>query len=302
MIDKEYTVFTINWDAIEVTEKCIDSLNETIDRRHTNLVVIDNGSDDKNDILRLKYLLELGRIDVLILHSKHVGFSCAFNDAMLRVSGKIICEINNDCVVEKEWFDRAIDSFKNGKKVGAVCSSVREDRNFKKTDDEEVEALHGAAIFIDRQAWLDVGPFDSKNFSPAYAEEADWCFRALRKGYKLIRCGSSFVFHVGSYTAKKKYSHFYINSLRLTNRIKCRVYNWPIKRFYTKRAYLVREYKKAKSHDTLHILMYAYLKNLLILPFSMRERSRRFRKKMIGIRHVGKPEIILFSDSRHHGS
>ena len=52
----------------------------------------------------------------------------------------------------------------------------------------EVEWLIGACILIKREAWDDVGPFDESFF--LYREDTDWCYRALKRGWK-IYCQSN---------------------------------------------------------------------------------------------------------------
>ena len=48
----------------------------------------------------------------------------------------------------------------------------------------EAEWVIGACILIKKEAWDDVGDFDSQFF--LYREDTDWCYRAIKKGWKII--------------------------------------------------------------------------------------------------------------------
>lgn len=62
----------------------------------------------------------------------------------------------------------------------------------------EREGLFGCAMLIRRAAWEQVGPFWEPFFS--YAEEADWCLRARRAGWRLLYVPGPAVWHRTSST------------------------------------------------------------------------------------------------------
>jgi GT2 family glycosyltransferase len=65
-------------------------------------------------------------------------------------------------------------------------------------DVKEVFWASGAALFIRKECWEEVGGFDSYFF--AHMEEIDLCWRLKNLGYKIMYCPDSTVFHVGGGT------------------------------------------------------------------------------------------------------
>ena len=57
----------------------------------------------------------------------------------------------------------------------------------------EVTFASGCALFVRRQAMLDLGGFDPRFFM--YEEDVEWCLRALSRGYKILYDPSSLILH-----------------------------------------------------------------------------------------------------------
>lgn len=68
----------------------------------------------------------------------------------------------------------------------------------------EVEFLKGACLLLRREAYDEIGPFDEGFFM--FCEEADWCLRAAKLGWKTISVPSATVVHVGEATTKSVWS------------------------------------------------------------------------------------------------
>ena len=62
----------------------------------------------------------------------------------------------------------------------------------------------GAAMFVKKNLWKEVGGFDGFFF--AHQEEIDLCWRLQNNGYKIYCCPQSVVYHVGGGTLPQKSS------------------------------------------------------------------------------------------------
>ncbi len=224
-------LFIINLDAAEMTQQCLDHLARHTDRSAVTIQVIDNGSRRPGETDRLKAFLQGRLCDELIFHATNLGFSRAVNLAVQQTREPIFCSINNDCLVEEFWLDAALRTLQSDDRIAAVCSNIY-NRPARRSPgaDGSIGQLNGAIMLFRRAAWADVGEFDSDHFSPAYGEELDWSYRALRKGYTLKQSGRSLAYHVGSYTANRSFDPNEIRLIRLTHRIQVRLFNWSIRR------------------------------------------------------------------------
>ena len=275
-------VAIINWDSIEITELCIKYLHERTDSSRISIHVVDNGSEDRSNLKRLIQLKESGKIDRIIALPKNMGFSIAFNIAFEETVGDIFCYVSSDCLVEPGWLDAGIDCLESDERIAAVCSNIFDDKNREvKKEDRDLTQLYGAVMFIRRAAWSDIGCFDYRNFSPAYSEELDWSYRAIRKGYRIVLAGNSLAYHNESYTMNKKYEKNQIHLIRLTHRIKCRLINWSVRELlFSWKWYLLESIDDVRDR-TIYLLPMAFMKNFLQIPMILRERKRRISKKTI---------------------
>jgi GT2 family glycosyltransferase len=244
--------------------------------------VVDNGSEDAKNVKRLVELKQLGHIDRIIALPNNMGFSIAFNISFEETQGDVFCYVSSDCLVQPGWLEAGLNTLESGKNTAAVCSNIFDDKHRASPEkDTELSQLYGAIMFIPRAAWIDIGCFDYLNFSPAYSEELDWSYRARKKGYGIMLSGRSLAYHNESYTMGKKYNSNDIHLIRLSHRIKCRLFNWSVKELVSSWKCYVLETMDDIKKRTIHILLMAFMRNVLMLPTILSERKRRSLSKKV---------------------
>ena len=77
---------------------------------------------------------------------------------------------------------------------GRVLESIEKDEKQFEAD-EEIFWASGACIFVRKKLFDECGGLDGDLF--AHMEEIDLCWRLKNRGYKIMYCHSSEVFHVG---------------------------------------------------------------------------------------------------------
>lgn len=268
----------INWNAIEITEQCVRQIHAHTDRMAIHVLVIDNASRDPANQRGLRQLHAAGHIDEVIFSETNLGFAGAFNVLMDRTRGPVFSYVSNDCHVESGWLEAGLRTLGSDDGVAAACANVYEDpaqRGFR--PDQELGQLYGPIMFIRRAAWQVVGSFDVANFSPAYSEELDWSYRAIRKGFRLKLAGGSMAYHIGGYSCEKNVSRPEIHRLRLTHRIKCRLFNWSfIRLFVTSWRLYLGELITEVRQGTFSILLQAFWNNMCDISHIKAERRKRF--------------------------
>jgi len=276
-------VFVINWNSIDVTEKCIEHLRQNTERSTIQLVIIDNGSSQLTEQKRLCALRQEKKIDNLFIISEHIGFSKAFNIATQITTGHYFCYVSYDCFVESMWFEMGMKALLSNVRVGAVCSNVN-GMSPNYSYDPSIKHFYGAIMFFKRDVWYDVGFFDDENFSPAYGEEIDWGYRAIRKGYDLKIATHSRATHVDGYLDKKMNHSSKIYAIRLIHRIQYRLLNWSIKDLLRHWKTYLLEMKYDVKLRRLHLLIYAFWKNLLYFDALYRDRQKRLMNQRINFK------------------
>lgn len=197
-----------------------------------DVVVIDNASSD-NSLTILKS--EFPSVKVVVL-DKNYGFAGGYNHGLRQVPNEYYVLLNSDVEVtpnwiepvlrymesvprmvacqpkildfhRKEWFEYAGAAGGYIDKDGYAFCAGRMFFEFEKDQgqysrNEEIFWASGAAMFIRRDAWIEVGGLDEDFF--AHMEEIDLCWRLKNRGYKVGACRSSVVYHYGGGTLDRQ--------------------------------------------------------------------------------------------------
>ena len=164
----------------------------------------------------------------LIVNENNLGFSKSNNIGIKRAIEKYnpdyLLLLNDDTeVVQRDWLKKMIEVGESDENIGILgCKIIYPDgslqwffsdgkMHFDKTNRKhrdrndtevikDVENVIGACFLIKRKVLDEIGLYDEK-FSPAYGEETDFCYRARKKGFKLVYVGTTeLIHHVSSST------------------------------------------------------------------------------------------------------
>jgi GT2 family glycosyltransferase len=210
------TIIILTWNGLDYTRRCLETL-----RAHTRfpdyrLIVADNGSTDGT----LEYLASQTDITTLD-NGSNLGFAKGNNRAIdLSSPQSDIVLLNNDTEVHQaDWLWRLQSSAYASPDIALVgCRLARPEGVLQHAgtympvdtfwgqqlgggekdvnqynDDRDVEGVVFACVYIKRETLQAVGLLDEDYFS--YFEDTDYCFRALRKGYRVVCCGSVTIVH-----------------------------------------------------------------------------------------------------------
>jgi len=242
MTHPKVSIIMLNWNGLEDTIECLESLKE-ITYPNYEVVIVDNGSKGNDaDVLEKKYKDYIR----LIRNERNFGF-CKGNNVGIKYALKtlnpdFILLLNNDTIVDKNFLDKLIEGAKNGpKSVGIVGPTIyhyyeperiwfnfgstnwlrmntRQIGPLKKTSSEKNKEFHlisGCCMLIKSKLFQEVGYFNEKLF--AHYEDFDLCFRARKQGYSLLYIPESKIWHKIS-AAIGQDSEFY-NYFQIRNRI-----------------------------------------------------------------------------------
>lgn len=214
-------VFILNWNGIEDTIECMNSVLE-LDHNHYVIVLMDNGSEN-NEGDRL--FQEFGMITHVefIQFEKNLGFCNAHIEAYDIIKTEIadfnfIALLNNDTTVSDTWL-KDLEELAEHSGAGIVASKMIQYDNRNKMDNaghwmlntgeimpvghnrpieeynivkQNLGACGGGCLY--RVSMIeDIGFFDPR-FTTGY-EDAEFGLRAVIAGYKSLFCPTAIVYH-----------------------------------------------------------------------------------------------------------
>jgi GT2 family glycosyltransferase len=203
----------------ERTLTCIRAVGEFSELAGANIIVVDDASPERDLSADLDALAAAGEIR-LLRNERNLGFAASVNRAMQLNPDHDAVLVNSDVVVFDGWLGRLRQAAYSEPRIGTVTPMADDDsivgyasgsgdvaaaedydrlsarRRSAKVIDLPVGV--GFCLYVRRDCWQQVGGFDHETFGRGYGEEADWCMRARRFGWRHVLATNVFVHHAGS--------------------------------------------------------------------------------------------------------
>lgn len=212
-------------DNPAVLSNCIHSLLEQTEYQNFEIIVIDNGSNDKNrkKILQMQHQLKEEYSFRYLYMPMAFNFSAMCNIGAREAKGKYLLFLNDDMeIVREDWLSvmvaKAAKSY-----VGAVGAKLLYPDSDKiqhlgitnihlgpahklqfSSDKKEyyhrinrcavnVSAVTGACLLLRREVFDEIGGFEEK-LQVAF-NDVELCFHLQRAGYRNVCCNQTFLYH-----------------------------------------------------------------------------------------------------------
>ena len=201
------------WNGADVIADCLDAVYAHANDRLGEVICVDNASPDgAADLVADRYP------QVRLLHQPvNLGFAGGVNVGLEAAQGDVFVLLNQDCLVQPGWLVALHRALEEHPQVGIVgCTILNADGTVNHAGArihypdafglhltevgnglQETDFVTGAAVAIRRQTWDAVGRFD-EGFYPAYYEDADYCYRARRHGFRIAYVPDARVTHLFS--------------------------------------------------------------------------------------------------------
>tara|TARA_R110000868_G_scaffold88505_1_gene246727 strand:- start:688 stop:1677 length:990 start_codon:yes stop_codon:yes gene_type:complete len=244
-------VVILNWNGKKLLEQFLPSIVEN--SKEATIYVADNASTDDS----VAFVKSSFPSIIIIENDVNGGYAKGYNDAVKNLKEDILCLLNNDVEVSKNWLSPIIDIFNNEQNTaivqpklldfnrkdyfeyagaaggfidkfgypycrGRIFNTIEKDSG-QYNDVADIFWASGACLFIRNQIFKKLNGLDESFF--AHMEEIDLCWRAKNLGYKIKYAGSSEIYHVGGATLsntnpKKTYLNFRNSLYTLTKNAK----------------------------------------------------------------------------------
>ncbi len=244
---KSIDIVIINHNNFEATKNCIISVKK-ISSETINILVVDNNSND-GSVEKLRATFP----DIeIIRNSDNLGYAYAVNRGFGSSKSEIVIISNNDVLYLPNSISNLVEPFHRQENIAVIgpqqiypegkwqysygtfpgiktalrdmffinylshlIKKIQWKLKISSKELKEVEYIDGAVMAIKRSAFLDVNGFDEDYFF--YTEEADFCFRLKKRGWKILFNPNSLVIHErGGSTSKMglntKNVNMFINS------------------------------------------------------------------------------------------
>lgn len=211
------SIITVNYNQSEVTCALLESLNKTTYPNLEVIVVDNNSTEDNPDIIKERY-----PNIVFIKNPINYGFAAGNNFGLMRAKGEYVFLLNNDIEVPPSFIEPLVDKLEQHPEIGAVSPKIKfyyqpdtlqfagytpfhpvtmrntaigywEKDKGQYNEDRETPFTHGAAMMVPMRVVKEVGLMSYIFF--LYYEEADWCARIAKAGYKMYYVHNSHVLH-----------------------------------------------------------------------------------------------------------
>ena len=227
-------IVILNWNGRNLLNKFLPSLIR-FTPSNFNIYIIDNCSSDKSvEFITKKYInIKIIKLD------KNYGFAKGYNMGLKDIDDEILCLINNDVEVTKDWTKSILNQFKNESKTGVIQPKMMnyykrdyfdyagaaggfldkygypycrgrvynkiEKDNSQYDKSSEIFWACGACFFIRNKLFKEMSGFDELFW--AHMEEIDLCWRIKNNGYSIKFNHESIIYHLNAATLKKDNPH-----------------------------------------------------------------------------------------------
>ncbi|MCB0823596.1 MAG: glycosyltransferase family 2 protein [Bacteroidales bacterium] len=261
-METKVAVVILNWNGKKFLEDFLPGVIRH-SRKTAEIYVADNNSSD-DSVAFLKSAFPEVKI---IQNNTNGGFAKGYNDALKQITADYYILLNSDIEVTENWIKPVIDLMESDPKIiacqpklrsfyepskfeyagaaggfidkygypfcrGRLFQTLEEDKG-QYDDITEIFWATGACMFVRAVEFTRMGGFDERFF--AHMEEIDFCWRAKNKGFKVMYCPDSVVYHVGGGTLpkiswRKTYLNIRNNNIMIYKNLPA--HNFGVKIFY----------------------------------------------------------------------
>jgi N-acetylglucosaminyl-diphospho-decaprenol L-rhamnosyltransferase len=215
---KKLSVIIVNYQSEQYLQRCLSSLYDRSLEIDFEVVVVNNDEKEKLEKIKEKFSSIL-----LINNEKNIGFGSACNLGVKYSRGDLLFFLNPDTRI-KDAFNPICSLWEKDPQIGAVGPRIlkangelqewstgtelslmdlirnnlgfpRSKKIWESLKSRETSWISGAAMFVPRKTFLEIGGFDEKFFM--YFEDNDLCQRIKRMGKKIIYFPEITVVHWG---------------------------------------------------------------------------------------------------------
>jgi GT2 family glycosyltransferase len=225
----DVSIVIVSWNTRDILRGCLRSIFEQTRETSFEVFVVDNNSHDSSaEMVRDEFPAVR-----LIANVQNRGFAAGCNQGMREASGRYTLLLNPDTIVLDDAISRCVRYADLHADVGVVgCQVLEDDSRIQRTgfsfpspsnmflglsglsrafprsrlfgrpqlswwardSEQDLDVVSGMFMLVRREAIAHVGLMDESYF--VYAEEADWCYRFAKAGWRRVFTPCARIIHL----------------------------------------------------------------------------------------------------------
>lgn len=251
-----FSLIIPNYNGQEILTSCLKSLNLAIKNCPNSkfeIIIVDNGSINPHP-------------DTTIFLPKNMGFGYAINRGVSKSKYEYIVILNNDIILNKNWFKNIVQAIKenpnyacyyglvlnkDGTKIESTglkfykSGKAINNKTILQKAPYKIWGCPASLVIYKKEIFNKLNGFDEKYF--AYIEDVDLAYQLNKNNYSTLFVPSAISHHIGGATSSKiKYFREYMT-----------VKNWWI--------FILKNYSKTKIIKNFFPIIIERLRNLKAL-------------------------------------
>jgi GT2 family glycosyltransferase len=211
------SVVVISYNQWPLTERCLQSLTLHSERNSTEIVVVDNASQDVTPAQLQAWAAQDPGHRRIVLNAENRGFGPAVNQGLAMAKGEYLAVLNNDIIVSPGWARGMRRHLQTRPSLGMLCSitnNIGNEAQVALAGSTVAEVFQSAqaytlrkvgqflplqvcaffCVMMHRKTYQAVGPMDEQ-FVPGFFEDDDYCLRIKALGLEVGCAEDVFVYH-----------------------------------------------------------------------------------------------------------
>lgn len=242
LAENPVTIIIPTRDRVELLERCISTLEKTVDKRYVKVIVVDDGSVEPKthayfQKLQQNQVLECRVVSSGRTENQPFNYSRLMNIGAKYVQTPLMLHLNNDIeAIAPGWLEDMV-GWMSIPGVGVVGGKLLypdqtiqhagviigpheglADHQFHQLPKEEVGyiclphaarnvcAVTGACLLTSTALYRELNGFDEENFSVQY-NDVDYCLRVRELGQRIVYTPQATLIHVTSASRGKEYNY-----------------------------------------------------------------------------------------------
>jgi GT2 family glycosyltransferase len=208
MPSRNYSVSIVipNYNGVSLLKKHLPSV--LVAAPDAQIIVVDDASTDDSILFLHQNFPQIK----VCAHKTNQRFAAACNTGVKEATGDIVILLNNDVSPHKDFLSALVYPFNDDKVFAVGCAEISDSKingraggefrrglsvHWRCKDQSQKSTLwvSGGSGAFRKSLWENLRGMDTL-FAPAYEEDRDICYRALKRGYKVVFAPSSIVDHI----------------------------------------------------------------------------------------------------------
>ncbi len=225
----DVSIVIVSWNSRDVLRNCLRSILDQTSEISFEIFVVDNASQDGSALMVRS---EFPNVK-LLANNENRGFAAANNQAIRVASGRYVLLLNPDTIILNAAISRCVHYADAHADIGAVgCQVLENDNHIQRTGfsfpnpwnlflvesglfrafprsrlfgrpllgwwdrdtEKDLDVISGMFLLVRGDAIQQVGLLDESYF--IYEEEADWCYRLSRAGWRRVFTPCARIMHL----------------------------------------------------------------------------------------------------------